>query len=35
MVRIEPDKRLEQGSGQLKGQGDQADLGEAKLERFF
>ena len=35
MVRIQPDKRLEQGGGELKGQSDQADLGEASWKDCF
>ena len=35
MVRVEPDKRLKQGGGELKGQGDQPDLRKAKLKRLF
>jgi hypothetical protein len=35
MVRIKPDEWLEQGSGQLKSERDQADLGEAEMERVL
>ena len=34
-VRIEPDQRLQEGSGQLVGQGDQADLGKAEVKGRF
>ena len=34
-VRIEADKRLKHRRGELKGQGNQADLGETQLEGFL
>ncbi len=35
MVRIKPDKRLEQRCSELKGQRDQADLGEVSRKDSF